>query len=146
MYIHKHLIAYYILPKLFTILQCNDCYASRALQAPHGILQAKILEWVAILFSRGSSQPRDQTQVSYTADVFFTIWATKEALYIIYKLYNKCLVIFILYMHLMYFISILHRLMGISVFEVFLLMTFFLILITIQVKISKLGFSFKKTK
>ena len=34
----------------------------------HGILQARILEWVAIAFSRGSSQPRDQTQVSHIAD------------------------------------------------------------------------------
>ena len=33
----------------------------------HGILQARILEWVAFPFSRGSSQPRDQTQVSHTA-------------------------------------------------------------------------------
>ena len=46
----------------------------------HGILQARILEWVAIHFSRGSSQPRVQTQVSCTAGRFFTIWATTEAL------------------------------------------------------------------
>ena len=38
----------------------------------HGILQAKILEWVAIPFSRESSQSRDQTQVSRFADWFFT--------------------------------------------------------------------------
>ena len=38
----------------------------------HGILQARILEWVAFPFSRGSSQPRDQTQVSHIAVVFFT--------------------------------------------------------------------------
>ena len=37
-----------------------------------GNLQARILEWVAIPFSRGSSQPRDQTQVSHTASGFFT--------------------------------------------------------------------------
>ena len=42
----------------------------------HGILQARILEWVAFCFSRGSSQPRDQTQVSHTAGGFFTVWAT----------------------------------------------------------------------
>ena len=34
----------------------------------HGTLQARILEWIAIPFSRGSSQPRDQTQVSHIAD------------------------------------------------------------------------------
>ena len=38
----------------------------------HRILQARILEWVAFPFSRGSSQPRDQTQVSHTAGGFFT--------------------------------------------------------------------------
>ena len=38
----------------------------------HGILQARILEWVAFPFSRGSSQPRDQTQVSCIAGRFFT--------------------------------------------------------------------------
>ena len=38
----------------------------------HGILQARILEWVASPFSRGSSQPRDQTQVSCIAGRFFT--------------------------------------------------------------------------
>ena len=36
----------------------------------HGILQARILEWVAIPFSRGSSQPKDRTQVSFTAGGF----------------------------------------------------------------------------
>ena len=45
----------------------------------YGILQARILEWVAILFSRGSSQPRDRTQVSRIAGRFFTSWATGEA-------------------------------------------------------------------
>ena len=45
----------------------------------HGILQAKILEWVAFPFSRGSSQPRYQTQISRTAGGFFTSWATREA-------------------------------------------------------------------
>ena len=45
----------------------------------HGILQARILEWVAIPFSRGSSQPRDWTQVSYIAGRFFTIWSPREA-------------------------------------------------------------------
>ena len=43
----------------------------------HGILQARILEWVAMPFSRGSSQPRDhQTQVFHIASGFFTIWVT----------------------------------------------------------------------
>ena len=45
----------------------------------HGILQAWMLEWVAFPFSRESSQPRDQTQVSCTAGRFFPSWATREA-------------------------------------------------------------------
>ena len=43
-----------------------------------GILQARKLEWVAIPFSKGPSQLRDQIQVSCTAGRFFTKWATKE--------------------------------------------------------------------
>jgi len=45
----------------------------------HGIIPVRILEWVAILFSKGSSPPADQTQVSYTAGRFFPIWAIGEA-------------------------------------------------------------------
>ena len=45
----------------------------------HGILRDRIPEWVAFPFSRGSSQPRDQTQVSHIAGGFFTSWATREA-------------------------------------------------------------------
>ena len=45
----------------------------------HRILQARILEWVAFLFPRESSQPRDRTWVSYIADSFFFIWVTREA-------------------------------------------------------------------
>ena len=43
------------------------------------ISQAIILEWVAISFSRESSWPRDQTQVSYIADRLFTLWATNHS-------------------------------------------------------------------
>ena len=45
----------------------------------HGILWARILEWVAFPLSRGSSQPRDQTQVFCITGRFFTSWATREA-------------------------------------------------------------------
>ena len=44
----------------------------------HGILQARMLEWVAIPFSRGSYQPRDWTWVSCIAGRLFTIWTTRE--------------------------------------------------------------------
>ena len=43
----------------------------------HGILQAGILEWIAIPFSRGSSQPRDRTWVSCIAGGFFSIWTVQ---------------------------------------------------------------------
>ena len=43
----------------------------------HGILQAGILEWIAISFSRGSSWPRDRTWVSHVTGRCFTIWATR---------------------------------------------------------------------
>ena len=45
----------------------------------HGILQARILDWVAFPFSRDSSQPRDQTQVSLIVGGVFTSWTTREA-------------------------------------------------------------------
>ena len=49
----------------------------------HGILQVRILEWVAFAFSRGSSQPRDWTLVSRITSGFFTGWVTREAHYIL---------------------------------------------------------------
>ena len=45
----------------------------------HGILQARILEWVAFPFSRGSSQPRNRTRVSCIGGGFFTRWVTRTA-------------------------------------------------------------------
>ena len=44
----------------------------------HGIFQAIVLEWIAISFSRGSSQPKDRTWVSRIVDRHFTVWATRE--------------------------------------------------------------------
>ena len=61
-----------------TLCDCMDC--SLPGSSVHGISQARLLEWVAIYFSRGSSQPRDRTWVSCVAGRFFTIWATREAL------------------------------------------------------------------
>ena len=61
-----------------TLCDPMDCIARQA-PLPVGILQARILEWVAISSSRGSSQPRNRTQVSHIAGRFFTIWATREA-------------------------------------------------------------------
>ena len=59
---------------------CDSMDYSLPGSSVHRILQARILEWVAIPFSRESSQPRDRTQVSHTAGIFFTVWATREAL------------------------------------------------------------------
>ena len=58
---------------------CNpmDCNLPGA--SVPGTLQARILEWVAISFSMGSSGPRDRTRVSWIASRFFTIWAAREA-------------------------------------------------------------------
>ena len=53
-------------------------YCSPPGSSTHGILQARILEWVAIPFSRESSQPSDRTQISCIVGRFFTIWATRE--------------------------------------------------------------------
>ena len=54
---------------------CDPMDCSLPVFSVHGLLQARILEWVVIPFSRGSSQPRDQTQVSRIAGRFFTSWA-----------------------------------------------------------------------
>ena len=58
-------------------LRFLDCSLSRS--SVHRILQARVLEWVAISLSSGSSQLRDQTQVSRIAGRFFASWATREA-------------------------------------------------------------------
>ena len=52
---------------------CNPMNCSLPGPSVHEILQARILEWIAVPFSRGSSQPRDGTQVSHITVRFFTI-------------------------------------------------------------------------
>ena len=58
---------------------CNPVDCNPPSSSIHGILQEGILEWVAISFSRGSSWPRDRTQVSRIAGRLFNLWATREA-------------------------------------------------------------------
>ena len=58
---------------------CDSIVCSPPDSSSHGTLQARILEWEAISFSRGSSQPRVLTWVSFIAGGFFAIWATREA-------------------------------------------------------------------
>ena len=57
---------------------CHPVDCSLPGSSVHGILQARILEWVAISFSRGSSQLRDRTQVSCISGRRFNLWATRE--------------------------------------------------------------------
>ena len=58
---------------------CDPMDCSLPGSSVHGILQATVLRWVTISFSRESSWPRDWTQVSHTADRFFIVWATRVA-------------------------------------------------------------------
>ena len=57
---------------------CHPMDCSPPASSVHGIFQARILEWIAISFSRRSSQPRNRTQVSCIAGRFFTYWAIRE--------------------------------------------------------------------
>ena len=72
----------YIVAQLCLTL-CNPMDCSLSGSSVHGILQARILEWVAMPSSRGSSQPKDQTQVSRIPCRFFTIWATGKPIYML---------------------------------------------------------------
>ena len=76
-YNHWHIVCAYLLSRV----QLFATPRTIARQAPlcMGILQARIQEWVAMPSSKGSSQPRDQTQVFHTAGGFFAIWAAREA-------------------------------------------------------------------
>ena len=66
-------------PGLFSHDSCHPMDCNLPGSSVHGILLARIPEWVAISFSRGSSQPRDWTQVSCTAGKLFTNGASREA-------------------------------------------------------------------
>ena len=61
-----------------TLFDHMDC--SLPGSSVHGIFQAIVLEWIAISFSRGSSQPRNRTRVSRIAGRCFTVWATREVI------------------------------------------------------------------
>ena len=72
----SEVLVVHLCPTLGDPMECSPPGSS-----VHGIFHARILEWVAIYFSRGSSWPRDQTQVSCTTGRFFTKWAMREALW-----------------------------------------------------------------
>ena len=57
---------------------CNPMDCSRPGSSVHGILQTRVLEWVVISFSRGSSPPRDRVRLSCIADRLFTNWTSRE--------------------------------------------------------------------
>ena len=62
-----------VLAILLCLILCSPMECTPPDSSVHGILQARILEWVAISFPRGSSQPRNRTQVSFFADRFFIV-------------------------------------------------------------------------
>ena len=62
---------------------CDPMDCSLPGSSIHGIFQARVLEWGAIAFSKGSSWPRDRIQVSCIAGKCFTIWATREATWVL---------------------------------------------------------------
>ena len=64
---------------------CDPMDCSPPGSSVHGIFQARVLEWVAIFFSRGSSQPRDRTWVSHIVSRCFTDWATREVMNIYFN-------------------------------------------------------------
>ena len=74
----------YLRPELSLVLKVKVAPSCLTLCDPidytvHGILQARMLEWVAFPFSRVSSQPRDRTQVSHITGRFFSSWATGKS-------------------------------------------------------------------
>ena len=75
-YFRNNLHLWYVLVCLLSLFSCVRLCDPMDFSQPdfsvHGILQARILEWVAFPFSRGSSQPRDRTKVSRIAGRFFT--------------------------------------------------------------------------
>ena len=71
-------LSYESSPHLVKVTQLCPTLCNHMDYTVHGILQAVILEWVAVPSSRGSSQPRDWTQVPCIAGGFFTNWATRE--------------------------------------------------------------------
>ena len=66
-----------VVQSCLTFCDTMDCSLSGF--SIHGIFQARVLKWVAISFSSGSSWPRDQTRVSCMAGRRFTLWAAREA-------------------------------------------------------------------
>ena len=103
---------------------------SPPVSSAHGILQARIQGWVAIPFSRGSSWPRDWTWVSCTAGKFFTVWATREALFLkfffnFFKFVLQFFLFYILFIVFCFFLFSLCSILFLSFFKFFCVLGFF---------------------
>ena len=88
MYIHRH--AYSVAQLCMTLWDSTDCSPSGS--SVHGISQVRILEWVAVSFSRGSSWPKDWTHVSCIScngKWIFYHWATGKPIYVYLILHWK---------------------------------------------------------
>ena len=82
-YINVYL-TFVIVESLSRVWLCNPMDSSPLGSSVHGSFQARVLGWVAIFFSRGSSWPRDQTHISCIGRWILYHWATGEALYLTY--------------------------------------------------------------
>ena len=60
------------------LILCDPMDCSLPCTSVRGIFQARVLEWAAISFSKGSSRPRDRTQASHIIGIHFTIWAMRD--------------------------------------------------------------------
>ena len=73
----KSSFSFLVAQSCLTLCDPMDC--SLPGSSIHGVFLARVLAWVAVAFSGGSSRPRDRTQVSHIAGRRVTLWATKEA-------------------------------------------------------------------
>ena len=105
---------------------CNPMDCSLPGSSVHRIFQARELEWVAILFFRGSSQPRDRTQVSCTAGRFFTDSATREARLVFrcWKIFTVFLLLILVWFHFGQSVYILYDFDSLKFFRFVLLPCF----------------------
>ena len=78
-YIYNEILKANVLVAASCLTLCDPMDCSQSGSYVQGIIQARRLAWVTIPFSRGSSWPRDQTQVSYTMGRFFPVWATRHS-------------------------------------------------------------------
>ena len=87
-FLHFFFLKWSEVKSLSCVRLCDPMDCSLPGSSVHGIFQAVVLEWIAISFSRGSSQPRDRTQVFRIVDRRFTDWATREVHHLPYNCYD----------------------------------------------------------